>query len=91
MTLELTRWAQLGVRYDRYNPDADANDVRNGVQVIKDPSWSTLAATAAFRWRGYGRVIAEYDHNENALGRTVDGLPTSLGDDAFILRGQVDF
>ena len=91
VTLELTRWAQLGVRYDRYNPDADANDVRNGVQVIKDPSWSTLAATAAFRWRGYGRVIAEYDHNENALGRTVDGLPTSLGDDAFILRGQVDF
>jgi hypothetical protein len=90
-TLELTKWAQLGVRYDQYNPDADANDVRNGVQVIKDPSWSTLAATAAFRWPGYGRVIAEYDRNQNALGRTVEGLPTTLADDAFILRGQVDF
>jgi hypothetical protein len=90
-TQELTRWAQVGVRYDRYNPDQDANDLRNGVQVLKDASWSTLAVTAAVRWPGYGRFIAEYEHNDNALGRTLSGLPTTLADDAFIVRGEVNF
>lgn len=90
-TQELTRWAQVGVRYDRYNPDQDANDLRDGVQVLKDASWSTLAATVAVRWPGYGRFVAEYDHNDNALGRTPSGLPTTLADDAFTIRGEVDF
>ena len=28
-TQELSPWAAVGVRYDRYDPDRDANDLRN--------------------------------------------------------------
>jgi hypothetical protein len=90
-TQELTEWAQIGVRYDRYDPDRDANDLRGGVQVPRDSSYATIAATVAARYRGYGRLIAEYDHNSNSLGRTTDGLPTTLASDQFILRAEVRF
>jgi hypothetical protein len=91
ITQELTPWAQVGVRYDYYNPDRDANQLRYGVQAVKDPSYSTLAVTAAGRYPGYGRLIAEYQHNTNALGRTDSGLVTTLKSDAFILRAEVKF
>jgi hypothetical protein len=90
-TQELTPWAMVGVRYDYYNPDRDANDQRYGAQVVKDPSYTTLAATAAARFPGYARLIAEYDHNTNALGRTRGGTVTTLKSDAFILRAEVKF
>ncbi len=88
---ELTPWAAIGARYDQYNPDRDANVLRTGVQVPKDPSYSTLAIAAAVRYPGYARLIAEYDHNTNALGRTLDGTPTTLASDAFTLRAEVKF
>jgi hypothetical protein len=91
VTQELTPWAQIGVRYDRYDPDRDANELRDGVQVAKDQSYSTLAVTGAIRYPGYARLQMEYEHNTNPLGRSTNGLPTTLKDDAFIIRGQVQF
>lgn len=90
-TQELTKWAMVGLRYDTYNPDLDSDDLQNGIQVPRDSTFSTVAATAAFRYPGYARLILEYDHNTNGLGRTITGDPTTLGDDAFILRGEVQF
>lgn len=81
----------IGVRYDRYNPDRDANDLLYGNQVPKDASYSTLAVAGALRYSPYGRLILEYDHHTNALGRSESGLPTTLADDALILRGEVTF
>jgi hypothetical protein len=91
LTQELTRWAAVGVRYDRYNPDLDALDSRAGQVMSRDLSFSTLAVTAAFIYRPVLRVIAEYDHNTNALGRDAQGAPTNLASDAFIMRGEVSF
>jgi hypothetical protein len=90
ITQELTRWAMVGLRYDRYDPDADASEQRGISRVPRDSTYSTVAVTAAFRWSPL-RVIAEYDHNQNALGRSAGGLPTTLGDDLFALRGEVKF
>ncbi len=90
-TQELTRWAMVGLRYDRYNPDADASEQRGVVRVPRDSTYATVAATAAFRWTPLLRVIAEYQHHQNALGRSTGGLPTTLGDDLFALRGEVKF
>ena len=90
LTQEITRWALIGVRYDRYDPDSDASEQQAGVRVPKDSSYSTVAVTAAFRWAP-ARVIFEYDHNHNALGRSAGGLPTTLGDDLFAVRGEVMF
>ena len=89
-TLELTRWAIVGLRYDRYDPDADASVQQARSRVPSDSSYSTIAAAAAFRWAPL-RVIAEYDHNRNALGRGAGGLPTTRGDDLFAARAEVTF
>ncbi len=90
ITQEITRYAMIGARYDRYNPDLDGAE-QEGVQLVpKDSSWSTLALAAALRYAP-GRLILEYDRNGNTLGRTRSGLPTTLADDQVALRGEVVF
>jgi hypothetical protein len=87
---DLTPWAQLGVRYDRYDPDSDAREQEPFAVVPRDLAMSTWAFTAVARaW--LVRLIAEYDHRANALGRDVSGRPTTLADDGFSLRAEMRF
>jgi len=81
---------RLGVRYDYYNPDQDANKNAKGSPVPTDSSFSTLAVVAgcAAPW---GRLLVEYDHNRNHLGVAVTGMPANLADDAVVVRGEVKF
>ncbi|MFT3841939.1 MAG: hypothetical protein QM723_33415 [Myxococcaceae bacterium] len=80
-----------GVRYDTYNPDADAADQQGAYRVPVDISVSTVSVMAAWRWRTTARLIAEYDHQRNAFGRSPNGTPMTLGADRFTLRGEVAF
>jgi hypothetical protein len=89
-TQELGRYAQVGLRYDHYLPDADASSQVAGRVVPTSSVYSTLAVMAAARARG-GRLIVEYDRNTNPLGRGTNGLPTTLADDALTIRGEVSF
>jgi hypothetical protein len=82
--------AQAGARYDRYEPDRDASE-RAGVAIVgADPVFSTLALMAAVRWRD-ARLVAEYDHERNPLGRDDAGNPTTRRADRVTLRAQVGF
>lgn len=90
VTQEITRWGMIGVRYDRYDPDADAHEQRAIRVVPADRSHATLALMAMLRYQN-GRLVVEYDRNHDALGRTASGVPTSLASDAVILRGQEAF
>lgn len=90
VTQELTKWAQIGVRHDRYNPDSDANEREPFAVVQRDPSFSTWSFMAAGRLE-FARLIAQYDHRSNALGRDVAGRPTTLADDSFTLRVEARF
>ena len=87
---EITRWALVGVRYDRYDPDADAREQEPFALVPRDMSMSTWSFSAAGRTR-IARLIAQYDHRQNALGRDASGRPTTLADDSFTLRAEVRF
>lgn len=89
-TQELTRWAEIGVRYDRYNPDADANRQQGATLVPVDRSYSTLALMAMAR-HGDQRLVIEYDINTNPLGVSPTGSPTTLADNALTLRAQCVF
>jgi hypothetical protein len=89
-TQEITRWALVGVRYDTFDPDADSREQRPFALVPKDSSLSTWAFMATARWKK-ARLIAEYDHRTNSLGRDVSGAPTTLADDSFTLRAAVGF
>jgi hypothetical protein len=87
---DITPWAQIGVRYDRYDPDADAREQEPFALVPRDLAMSTWAFTGIARvW--LLRLTAQYDHRTNALGRDVNGRPTTLADDSFTLRAEVRF
>lgn len=90
-TQELGRFASVGVRYDRYDPDADARETVGASIVPRDRSFATLALVAAAEWRPRARLTVEYDRNSNALGRTASGAPATLGADVLTVRGQVAF
>jgi hypothetical protein len=90
-TQQLTRWCAVGVRYDRYDPDADARQQVGPSIVPRDKTFATLSVVAAVMWRDRARFSFEWDHSSNALGVAVSGAPTTLGGDVVTLRGQVVF
>jgi hypothetical protein len=90
-TQEVTPSFVVGLRYDRYNPDLDAIESRSAKVLLRDQSYSTLAAVVGFVYRPTFRFLVEYDHNTNSLGRDATGQPTTLLDDAVIARAEVGF
>ncbi len=90
VTQDLGEHATVGVRYDFYNPDADSVNTVMGAAVPTALAYQTVAFAAALRAPA-GRLIAEFDLNRNHNGRDLEGMPTNLADDAFIIRGEVSF
>lgn len=91
VTQQLTPYAQVGLRFDSYDPDADRQE-QLGVQAVPvSAAYATLTAAAAALHPRYGRLSIEYQHNRNALGRSASGFPTTLGRDAVLARAQVTF
>ncbi|MBS2022955.1 MAG: hypothetical protein JST92_11125 [Deltaproteobacteria bacterium] len=88
---ELPLHTSLGVRVDRYDPDADASDANGAARVPFDASVSTWAFLASIRLEQALRLVVEYDRNHNAFGRGPDGAPASLASDALTLRAEVTF
>jgi hypothetical protein len=80
----------LGVRFDYYNPDQDANKDSKGSHVPIDVSYATLSGAAAVQAE-WGRFVVEYDHNWNHLGIGPSGMPNNLKDDAIVARAEVKF
>jgi hypothetical protein len=89
-TQELTKWAMIGARYDRYDPDRDASQQRALNLVPASRSYSTLALMGMVRYES-ARLVVEYDSNTNPLGIGANGAPTTLADNALTLRGQLVF
>jgi hypothetical protein len=85
----LGQWFAVGGRYDRYDPDADASEQRALVVVPVDAHYATWTATAAWRWTELDRIVVEYQHLTNPLGRTASGLPATLGGETVVVRGQL--
>ena len=90
-TQGLTRHTCFGVRYDWYQPDADATERQGANLVPRNGRFATLAVAAAWIHGPSLRVVVEYDRNWNALGRFPSGRPRTLGSDAVTLRGQLVF
>lgn len=86
----VTRHAEVGLRYDRYDPDRDTSE-RRGTRVVPvDATFSTLGAAVAWCTLPYLRFTLQYDHRTNPLGRSARGAPTTLAADSLILRGQLE-
>jgi hypothetical protein len=87
---EITPYAMLGIRYDRYNPDADRTSPLVATRVPIDRTYTTSAFMAMLRYDN-ARLVVEFDKSRNALGRAPNGLPTTLKSDSVVVRGQVVF
>jgi len=87
---EVTQWGFVGVRWDKYDPDADAREQEPFRVVLRDAAVETWSFNATGRL-GIGRLIAQYDHRTNRQGRDAAGRPTTLADDSFTLRAEVRF
>lgn len=88
---QLTQHAEVGVRYDHYDPDFDANEREGPALVPFNASFGTVAVSAAWRTFDPVRVVLEYNHRDNALGRNRNGTPTTLDSDSFAVRAQFAF
>ena len=89
-TQEITRYAQIGIRYDSYDPDSDASQQRAIQLVPINRRYTTLALMAMLRYQR-ARLLLEYDKNTNPLGIGSNGAPTTLAENALTLRTQVSF
>lgn len=90
-TQALGPYAAVGLRYDWYQPDADASERIGAAVVPRNNRFATLALAAAFVYGPSLRFLLEYDRNANALGRFPSGFPRTLGRDVVTLRGQLNF
>jgi hypothetical protein len=81
---------EVGVRYDRYDADRDATTTAGVALVGAAQVYTTVAVMAAARYLG-ARLVVEYDHERNPLGRALDGTPTTRAADRLTLRAQVGF
>jgi hypothetical protein len=81
----------LGVRHDRYDPDADAFEFRGATRVPFDQSVITTSVVASWLWERTARVMVQLDRQTNAFGRAADGTPATLGGTRLTLRLEAGF
>jgi hypothetical protein len=80
----------VAARYDRYQPDRDRSGTLGASRVPLDPTYQTMSFLLAATF-GDTRLSAQYDHENNPLGRGADGAVTSRAADRIALRLQVNF
>lgn len=87
---DIRDFAQVGLRFDRYEADRDAMEMQ-GVSIVGiRQRFSTLSVMAAARHAG-AKLMIEYDHATNPFGRDDSGSRTSRADDRVTVRAQAGF
>jgi hypothetical protein len=86
---EVTKWGSIGLRYDVYDPNFDALDTRGGRLLPFSEAITTWSPMAALVLPDRARLVVQYDIIRNAFGRSNVGVPTSLNDNVFTARLQV--
>lgn len=89
LTQELFGRGVVGVRYDFYDPDADANERIAADIVPRDRTVSSLSVVLGWTSLSPFALFVEYDHNDNHYGRSASGEPTRLADDRLLVRAEV--
>jgi hypothetical protein len=92
---ELTKHASLGVRFEQYDPNADALELFDGMTVVTRRRFRTLTSGVA----GHlplgggvrGKILAEYEAQRNSLGRDNQGRPAQLDNDTLRIRMELRF
>lgn len=92
---QLTGHATAGLRFEQYEPNADALELFDGVTVVTRRRFRTLTAGVSANRRlsesARARLLLEYDHQRNSLGRDNRGRPAQLDNDTVRVRVEVVF
>lgn len=84
----------FGVRVDHYRPEIDRTDLQGGEIVRSRESFTSVGAAAAFRFRAGetgARLVLDYTHRRDPLGRDETGRPTDLANDELTARLEAVF
>jgi hypothetical protein len=86
---EVTRWGVVGLRFDYYNPNSNLFDKRGGTLIPYSEAIQTLSPLVGLVLPDHARLLVQYDIISNSSARNALGVPTSLADNVFTLRLQV--
>jgi hypothetical protein len=87
---EVTRWGFVGLRYDLYDPNSNTFDKRLGSLLPYSEAVKTISPLVGLTIPGRARLLFQYDIISNAYARSASGVPTSLADNVWTLRLQVE-
>ncbi len=88
---DVTEYAIVGFRADRYDPNTDLFDTRRGLFIPADASIFTLSPLIGANLKDVGRLLFQYDYVVDHLGRDTRGEPVDVANDQWTLRAQVQF
>jgi hypothetical protein len=86
---EIGPYAEVGLRYDYYDPNSNAFDSRSGVLVPYSEAIRTVSPLVGLELPDRARLVFQYDVVRNALARTAVGIPTDLKANVWTIRLQV--
>ncbi len=85
----------LGLRYERYEPSADALELFGGMTVVTRRRFGTLTTALStnlpLNSGQRARLLLEYEYQKNSLGRDSRGRPAQLDNDTLRLRAELRF
>lgn len=87
---DITPFAFVGFRGEAYDPNADLFEARRGLFIPAESTEFTLTPVAGLQLPRRGRLLFQYDHVIDHLGRDVRGEPVDLPNDRWTLRLQVE-
>lgn len=92
---EITENATLGVRFEQYEPNADALELFGGMTVVTRRRFRTLTTAVAANLPLGGvsraRILGEYEYQKNSIGRDNQGRPAQLDNDTLRIRMEMRF
>ncbi|MBA3393168.1 MAG: hypothetical protein H0T89_11010 [Deltaproteobacteria bacterium] len=94
ITQYITEHAQVGLRYDQYEPNIDDLELFEGRSVLTRRTFKTYTAGVSGRLglpHARARVHLEYAYQQNSLGRDASGQPAQLDNAATRVRFEVVF
>lgn len=84
----------VGVRADYYRPEIDATDLQGGDLVRSRETFTSVSAAGSWgvaAGGARGRVVVDFTHRRDPLGRDAAGRPADLANDELTARLEVVF
>ena len=88
---ELTPFAFVAFRADQYDGNSDLFTTRRGQFIPTKATLTTLSPALGVGLPRRGRLVFQYDHVLDLLGRDTAGEPVDAKNDAWTLRAQLEF